>query len=122
MSWTKWNGDALLFVTEDAISKGVHEAAEAIGSISDQQVPHDEGWLQESKRITEHPSEKTTVSISYGGGVGTDIPRVPYALKWHFTDANFQKGRKSFYLQDPVFKNGPRITQRALVNRLKVVW
>lgn len=122
MSWKTFHGQRLIQRTEKAIAKGVDNATEAIGSISDQQVPHDEGLLEGSKTIKANPRDKMEFAISYGGGVGTGHPRVPYAIKWHETSANFQKGRKRNYLRDPVFVNGPAILRRSLENQARRVW
>ena len=122
MSWKAFHGRRLIQRTEDALADGVMNATEAIGAISDQQVPHDEGTLQGSKSIKANPRNKLQVAISYGGGAGTGFPRVPYAVKWHENDANFQKGRKSNYLRDPVFQNGPSILRNHLQQQARRVW
>lgn len=109
-------------MTETAMANGVMEATEAIGAISDQQVPHDEGYLMRSKTLKANPRNKLEVAISYGGGSGTGYPRVPYAVKWHENDANFQKGRKSNYLRDPVFNQGQNILANALQKQARKVW
>ena len=122
MSWKSFHGRRLIQRTEDAMADGVMNATEAIGAISDQQVPHDEGTLQGSKSIKANPRNRMQVAISYGGGAGTGFPRVPYAVKWHENDANFQKGRKSNYLRDPVFQNGPSILRNHLQQQARRVW
>jgi hypothetical protein len=122
MSWTKWNGNVLIRMTNHAINKSLLETAEAIGAIADQQVPHDEGMLQQSKTIKVNPADLSEVSISYGGGTGTGFPRIPYAVKWHETQANFQKNRKWKYLRDPVFNNGSAIMMDKMRRNLRAVW
>lgn len=122
MSWTKWHGDSLDKQTIGAIETALLQTAEAIGALSDQQVPHDEGMLQASKFIKVNPSDRSEVSISYGGGVGTGFPRVPYAVRWHENQANFQKGRKWKYLRDPVFNQGQSIMIDKLRRNLGGVW
>lgn len=122
MSWKTFHGQRLIQRTEKAIADAVMEATEAIGSISDQQVPHDEGILQGSKTIKANPRDQMDVAISYGGGSGTGHPRVPYAVKWHENDANFQKGRKRNYLRDPVFQQGPGILRKKLEDKARRVW
>ena len=122
MSWKSFHGQRLIGRTESAMADAVENATEAIGAISDQQVPHDEGVLQGSKTIKANPRNKLEVAISYGGGAGTGFPRVPYAVRWHENDANFQKGRKSNYLRDPVFQQGPAILRRHLNQQARRVW
>jgi len=122
MSWKTFHGQRLIGRTESAMATAVIDATEAIGAISDQQVPHDEGILQGSKTIKANPRNKLEVAISYGGGSGTGHPRVPYAVRWHENDANFQKGRKRNYLRDPVFQQGPAILMQKLQEQARRVW
>ena len=122
MSWKSFHGQRLIERTESAMARAVIDATEAIGMISDQQVPHDEGILQGSKVVKANPADKLEVAISYGGGAGTGHPRVPYAFKWHENDANFQKGRKSNYLRDPVFQQGSSILMQKLREQSRGVW
>lgn len=61
---------------------------------SQAQVPHDTGTLQNSARREEKLNTFTVKQIlSYN---------TPYAKKWEYKSANFQKGRKSRYLRDPL--------------------
>ena len=132
MSWKSFHGQRLIERTESAMARAVLDATEAIGMISDQQVPHDEGILQGSKVVKANPADKLEVAISYGGGAGTGHPRVPYAFKWHeleerttgrtFSNVNFQKGRKSNYLRDPVFQQGPAIVMQKLREQARGAW
>ena len=122
MSWKSFHGQRLIERTESAMARAVIDTGEAIGMISDQQVPHDEGILQGSKIVKANPTDKLEVAISYGGGAGTGHPRVPYAFKWHENDANFQKGRKSNYLRDPVFQQGSSILMQKLREQSRRVW
>ena len=122
MSWRSFHGNRLIERTERVLSEGVMEATEAIGMISDQQVPHDEGILQGSKVIKANPRDRMEVAISYGGGSGTGHPVVPYAVRWHENDANFQKGRKRDYLRDPVFQQGGSILRQKLTEKARRVW
>lgn len=117
-----WKGDKLVADTVEAASKGAEDTAQEIGAIADQQVPHDDGWLQDSKTIKKDPSDKLTVQIGYGGGYQSGRPEVPYAIKWHETPADFQKGRKHNYLRDPVKQEGAQSMRRNLKKRLSKVW
>lgn len=119
MSWTKWNGPALMRKVDEVCDRAAYEASQAIGQQSDQEVPHDEGSLMRSKFIKEDPNKTGRVVISYGGGSGTGFPAVPYAYRWHENNANFQKGRKSKYLKDPLNNTGPRSLISALENNLR---
>lgn len=122
MGWTSWHGKRITRQTEDAFSDALFKAMEAVGGISDQQVPHDEGTLQESKTIMKDPNDKLTVYIGYGGGGNSGFPEVPYAKKWHEIPANFQKGRKHNYLRDPIKSNGVKFVIKELNKTAKEVW
>lgn len=82
--------------------RGLWNAAQSIKSDVLQEVPHDEGTLSASVGVFRNPSDKMEVVISAGGGNGTGLPAVPYAIRWHENPANFQKGRKHNYVRDPV--------------------
>ena len=86
----KWHFDKALKRVEEGGQAGVIAGAEALLEASKQQVPLDSGALMESGRVD---SDGTTATVSYGG--------VPYALRWHEEQANFQGGRKNKYLEDP---------------------
>lgn len=117
MSWTKWNGKTLKAKVTSSVAQAVYDTANEVGAESLQQVPHDEGWLEESLTIMKDPTNPTHTYIGYGGGGVSGVPKVPYAIKWHETPANFQKGRKHNYLRDPINQVAPR----ALMNNLKQV-
>ena len=122
MSWSKWNGTNLLINTRTAISKAVEDAAEVVKGVALQQVPHDEGTLSQSIDVTQNPNSELNYVIHAGGGPGTGFPRVPYAFRWHENPANFQKGRKSKYIRDPLFMQGPPALSRNLLRELRKVW
>ncbi len=113
--WKVWNGDRVIKQFEEACGASVHEAVEATGDYADNhEVPHDTGYLIRSKHVQR---DGTTTYIGYGGGGVTGYPIVPYALRWHFNHANFQKGRKSRYLIDPMHNQYPRFLKRAIEKR-----
>ena len=114
MSWKRWNGKQVARNFEEAGSKAVENAVRATGEVSDQQVPHDTGELSQSKFISVDPDNKLKTWIGYGGSGNTGIPLVPYAVRWHEERANFQKGRKSQYLRDPVKTHLPKYLMREL--------
>ena len=103
--WKRWNGPRLQTRFNEATDRAMEQALEVVGGVSDQQVPHDEGTLQQSKTIR---VVNGVGKIGYGGGPGTGWPVVPYAIKWHETPANFQKGRKHNYLREPFHAEFPR--------------
>lgn len=78
--------------------KAVKRTLEAVKVQALQEAPHDEGVLQSTIQTNVEDGKGI---IHAGGGPGTEFPRVPYAIRWHEKDANFQKGRKKRYIADP---------------------
>lgn len=83
---------------QQAVDGGVDKAAMEVGfeilRLSQLEVPHDEGTLQNSGVVEEIDGD---VVISY---------HTPYAARLHeHPEYNFQRGRKGKYLEDPVIKN-----------------
>ena len=64
------------------------------------------------------PEPEPAGVICFGGGLGTGHPIVPYAIRWHENSANFQKGRKRFYLKDPYNRLAGPTLKNALVMRI----
>lgn len=119
MSWQKWNGDKILNILESDLSEANMDAMQAVGEISDQQVPHDEGTLQASKVVMKDPNNPLKVYLAYGGGGVSGFVEVPYARRWHEVPANFGKGRKHNYLRDPMKSDSARILRNAVERRQK---
>lgn len=111
MSWKVWNGPRAEVQFDHYSDRVLTRALEAVGTLSDQQVPHDEGTLSISRTIK---VQDGLGKIGYGGGPGTGHPVVPYAIKWHEVPANFQKGRKHNYLRDPFNLNFARFLRLAV--------
>lgn len=122
MGWKQWRGDRLKRRTHTNIAAAMFRAGQAILGVANQQVPLDEGTLQSTGIVKVDPSNDHRVIISYGGGAGTGFARVPYAIKWHETEANFQHGRKSNYLRDPVQQDGPGMIKKELKKAGKQSW
>lgn len=120
--WTKWNGPEAELRMRQASREAVRNVAHAILEQAKTEVPHDEGTLERSGLVKIDPEAPAAV-VSFGGGPGTGHPRLPYAVRWHENSANFQKGRKRFYLRDPLNNLGPRLMREEMVkevrNRLK---
>src|SRR5690625_2097211 len=91
--WKNFRGDELINKTIDGLSEALVDIAEAVGAEADQEVPHDEGWLQNSKFIDSNPNNPLEVYIGYGGGGVSGFPVGAYAVKWH---ERWDKGGKSF--------------------------
>lgn len=84
----------------DAIKEGGRTATwaalDVLAKHSKAQVPLDTGALMAS----------CTVDVSPDGMQGTVSYDTPYAVRWHEEHANFQRGRKNKYLEDPANDGG----------------
>lgn len=85
-------------------SRAIRDVAQALLDESKKQVPHNEGILEASGTVD---SDGLAATVSYG-----DNASAPYAVRWHENRANFQRGRKWKYLEDPC--NDPIFRDRAL--------
>lgn len=89
-----------------AIPRAALDIAYEIMRLSQQQVPHDEGTLQNSGTVEPMPNNE--IVIGY---------HTPYAARLHeHPEYRFQKGRKGKYLEDPIETNkkilGLKFTKR----------
>lgn len=109
--WKRWRGEEVENILNEICEQAITETLNSVGNTTDSIIPLDEGPLMNS-RYEETKSTKTKNQgvLSYGGGSGTGKPRLPYAIRWHEENANFQRGRQSNYLRGP-FKRiaGPKI-------------
>lgn len=115
MGWASWNGERIKAIVEDSALKAVEKTAHVVLSASQLQVPLDEGALMRSGIVIIKHEDVPIAVICYGGGSGTGHPKIPYALRWHENQANFQHGRKWKYLKDPF----NQLAKTALMNFLK---
>ena len=121
MAWKNWKGPQLEELIKKAATKAVQDTCYVILEASKQEVPHDEGTLMRSGVVLMEPSGLPIGVVSFGGGKGTGHPIVPYAIRWHENSANFQKGRKSRYLADPVNRLGQPTLRASLEQELRGV-
>lgn len=98
MAWKKFNTSEAVKALNGAQERAVSKTLTVIGEAARQQVPLDEGTLANTLHIEYRDGVGV---ISFGGGEGTGMPVVPYAIRWHEEQANFQRGRKNQYLRDP---------------------
>lgn len=96
----KWRGNEIERALAKATPTALFQAGEDIRGVSIRQAPLDTGALIRSSATQ---VDGQTVSVSYD---------TPYAVRWHEQDANFQRGRKKKYLEDPI--NDPAEQQRVL--------
>ena len=122
--WINWRGEVLIRRTDMATSEGVNETAERLLEKMKTEVPMDETTLMKSGVTTSkpHPYPEVATCISFGGGRGTGKSKVPYALRWHEEDANFQRGRKRRYVADPFNKYAKGTLDANLKRTLGEAW
>jgi len=118
MGWKGWKGTELEALVAAGRREAVRKTCHVILEASQAEVPHDEGTLMRSGIVLMAPDGSAEGVISFGGGKGTGHPIVPYAVRWHENSADFQKGRKHFYLRDPLNRLGSLTLQSALAAEL----
>jgi hypothetical protein len=118
MGWKNWRGQELINRINDGTCEAVRKTCYVVLEAADQEVPHDEGTLELSGMVMMNSGGLPQGNIIFGGGTGTGKPRIPYAVRWHENSANFQKGRKRFYLKDPLNRLGAITLQKALTQEL----
>lgn len=112
--WITWNGAQAQIRVDRAARRALLATGEALLEVMRTQVPHDEGTLEQSGMVLDQYETDGSVQISFGGGAGTPMARLAYALRWHENSANFQRGRKHNYMRDPMNQHGPGILLRAM--------
>lgn len=105
----EWHGDELLARLKGATPQAAYEAGNVLLDESLKQVPHDTGALEQSGRVV---MAEDGAFVTYG-----DMS-TPYAVRWHENDANFQRGRKKKYLEDPANDSA---VQQEMADRIKAV-
>lgn len=89
--------DQVLAAAEDGRKLAQNEAGDELLRLSQAEVPHDVGTLQNSGHTEEDGDD---VLVGYGGAAA------PYAARLHeHPEYRFQKGRKGKFLEDPLVKN-----------------
>lgn len=114
--WKNWRGPEVKKIVNDGTRRAVLMTGEIVLAAGKQEAPHREGTLERSGTVKMAPGRKPEGCVSFGGGKGTGHPKVPYARRWHENSANFQKGRKRFYLRDP-FNRLAKITLERLTKQ-----
>ena len=102
----KIDRDLIHSVTTSGSKKATWSALDYLAARSKEQVPLDSGMLKAS----------CVVDVNADGSQGTVSYDTPYAVRWHETNANFQRGRKMKYLEDPL--NDPSV-QSAMMDLAK---
>jgi hypothetical protein len=111
--WKQWNGPTVAKKVLEASRNAVWLAGNMILHEAVAEVPLDKSPLMNSGMVLLHQSE-AEACICFGGGPGTGKPIIPYAIRWHENNANFQRGRKMRYLIDPANRLLPSVLYSAL--------
>jgi hypothetical protein len=81
-----------------ATMSGINDVADEVLRLSQREVPHDTGFLQNTGNVEPAKSDNNPEAI-----VGY---HTPYAARLHeHPEYNFQGGRKGKYLEDPIKNN-----------------
>ena len=99
--WKTWRGPEVTVKMDGATREAVHNTGAVILAAANNEVPLRDAFLLRSGKVFMAPGGRPEGCVSFGGGDGTGIARVPYAIRWHENNANFQRGRKMRYLADP---------------------
>lgn len=122
MAWKRWYGNRIFANVKGACIRAVDKTGNVVLTASKQQVPLDEGFLLRSGVVIIKDDNGNPIAIiCYGGGPGTGHPRIPYSIRWHETQANFQHGRKWKYLKDPFVQIASRTLIQSLEQELRGV-
>lgn len=97
----EWNGPEINALIHHKAEKGLRAAANVLLDESRKEVPHDFGSLEGTGAVSDD-FPNLSVNVSYDK---------PYAVRWHEEDANFQRGRKKKYLEDPLNNNRDRLLE-----------
>lgn len=118
MGWRNWRGDQLIRLINRGAVNAVEDTGNIIIEASKREVPLDEGTLRNTGIVIMAPGNIPAGCVTFGGGSGTGFPIIPYALRWHQVSANFQHGRKRFYLRDPFNRLAKSTLQARLLANL----
>lgn len=118
MGWRNWRGDQLIRLINRGAVNAVEDTGNIIIEASKREVPLDEGTLKNTGIVIMAPGNIPAGCVTFGGGSGTGFPIIPYALRWHQVSANFQHGRKRFYLRDPFNRLAKSTLQARLLANL----
>ncbi len=122
MGWNSWNAENIQRLINEACVIANDKTMHIVLTASQSEVPLDEGFLTRSGMVIARRDRNQISSIiSYGGGIGTGHPRIPYARRWHENQANFQHGRKWKYLRDPFNRIAPSLMMINLQRELRRV-
>lgn len=117
--WRLWRGKEATSRVRGGSRAAVAKTINVVKEAAKQEAPKDESTLIRSGMDIMAPGNVAQGVVCFGGGPGTGHPVVPYAVRWHENSANFQQGRKRFYLRDPVNRLGPRTLREAMRQEIR---
>lgn len=85
----EWDSGRVMAAIAQGGANGVRDCANLLLDEARKQVPIDTGALSRSGMVD---SDGLQATVSFD---------TPYAVRWHEQAANFQRGRKNKYLEDP---------------------
>lgn len=100
-AWRTWNGNKVLQAIDNAHAKSLKMASDEVMRHAKNEVPFDAGELAKTGVVIQNPANQLEFNISFGGGPGTGFAELPYAIRHHEIESDFQQGRKKNYLKDP---------------------
>lgn len=99
--WRNWRGNQAINRVKNASVRAVKKTGDVILAAAQNECPLDDGTLSGTGKVVMAGAGQPSCCITFGGGSGTGFPTVPYAIRWHQEQANFQYGKKRFYVRDP---------------------
>ena len=96
----QWDASRALAIAQSGGEAGIRACANLLLDEARKQVPLETGALMRSGTVDANGLQAT---VSFD---------TPYAVRWHEQRANFQRGRKNKYLEDPC--NDPALRARML--------
>lgn len=99
--------DLIQGITKAGSRKATWSALDYLAQRSKEQVPLDTGMLKAS----------CAVDVNDDGSQGAVSYDTPYAVRWHEENANFQRGRKRKYLEDPLNDSGVQKAMSEIAQR-----
>jgi hypothetical protein len=120
MAWKNWRGNELMRLLNNGAVRAVNKTGEVILAAAKTEVAHDEGTLENTGIVVMASNNIPACVVTFGGGPGTGFPVVPYAIRWHEKQANFQRGRKWKYLRDPLNRLVESTLQAALLHEMRL--
>lgn len=113
-AWKEWNGRDVIKKFRSECSDAMYKAGQTMKTQVVKEIPLDEGTQQDTVISMIDPSDELTVVVAAGGGGASGMPQLPYTVKQHETEMNYQHGRKSQFIRDPLKQVMPKAIKHEL--------